>query len=596
MHTKSYWFILLMLPLFFAFTPSVAHAQEGNGAGDQSDALLREEADAVYYANLERRAVGAPPLRWNVQLTTAARWFSWDSVVNRPTTGYCGHQDTQGNWPGTRARNAGYPGASGAENAYCGYLTGEEAVHGWMDSPGHRANLLDPNSREVGLGYYRSPDDGRGYVTQDFGHDVTYAPVVIDNEALASASGAVELYIYDAETTDSFQGRSANIEMQVSNDICFTGASWEPFTTSKAWLLADGVPGWRTVYVKTRDRFQRSAVMQDSIYYGADVSSAALAELPLGAVLSEATLYDLDGGDLPLMQFSLGWLADERHSTFHHWWGAGAPIDDSQAWGGAAYRLTPGDGESFAWVWDTTFIKDTPFIAYFRLKVDDNTSDQEVARISVKGGGAEYGPRRLKGNDFTAPDSYQEFAVPFTFHSNPDDEFLIFQLWRSGEADVTFDTVTIFTAPQPVASPYTWRPPGGVYRGQGVWVRYTDGANVFSAFTDAAVISRSLTVAQPSLAFTVGDAQNTPAPVRLEVTAQCVANWHAQTDTGWIELQREDGAILVSVDPAGLTPGLYAGEIAVVADDVPNLPTVYVPVTLHVIENQTYVYLPTVER
>ena len=307
MNTQIRWLIILTLAPFLIFTALIftakpTHAQEGDGAGSQSSALLLEEADAVYHANLARRAAGAPPLRWNVQLTEAARWFSWDSVANRAES-FCGHQDTQGNWPDVRTRNAGYKGASGAENAYCGYLTGEEAVAGWLDSPGHRANLLDPGTREVGLGYYLSPTGDRGYVTQDFGHDPTYAPVVIDDEALATAEDAVGLYIYDAETGGGLQGRSAAVTMQVSNDACFTGANWEPYTTEKPWTLTSGADGWRTVYVKTRDAMQRTAIVQDSIYRGAAIPDDALTTLPLSTVRPDVTLYDLGGGGLPLMQF-----------------------------------------------------------------------------------------------------------------------------------------------------------------------------------------------------------------------------------------------------------------------------------------------------
>jgi hypothetical protein len=64
-----------------------------------------------------------------------------------------------------------------------------------MDSPGHRSNLLDPNSREIGLGYYLREEDGRGYVTQDFGHDPVYPPVIIENEAITTTSTVLNLYI-----------------------------------------------------------------------------------------------------------------------------------------------------------------------------------------------------------------------------------------------------------------------------------------------------------------------------------------------------------------------------------------------------------------
>jgi hypothetical protein len=142
-------------------------------------------------------------------------------------------------------------------------------------------------------------------------------------------------------------------------------------------------------------------------------------------------------------------------------------------------------------VYDTTFIKDTPLVAYFRLKVNDNTSSSEVARVSVRGGGTEYGPLSLRGTDFSAPNQYQEFALNFTFNTNPDDLFLIFQFWRSGSADVYVDAVSIFSAPQAITSPLAWSVPGNNYRGQGVWVRYTNGSQ-FS------VISEAVTVQEPS--------------------------------------------------------------------------------------------------
>src|SRR5512136_1846083 len=81
----------------------------------QTPELAYDEAQTVYLGNLARRANGIPPMRWNAQLTDAARWFSWDSVENRPEP-YCGHQDTQGNWPDYRARTFGYLGGAGAEN------------------------------------------------------------------------------------------------------------------------------------------------------------------------------------------------------------------------------------------------------------------------------------------------------------------------------------------------------------------------------------------------------------------------------------------------------------------------------------------------
>ena len=358
--------------LIVFLSASSVRAQDGFDPTVQTPALLYNEARAVYLGNLARHDNGVPPLRWNLQLTHAARWFSWDSTVNRPS-GFCGHQDTQGHWPDYRAAAYGYLGSAGAENAYCGYLSPEDAIQGWMNSSGHRANLLDPNSREIGLGYYRRESDGRGYVTQDFGNDSVYAPVVIENEAISTTSPNVDLYLYDRSTEGGFAGQGAATQMMVSNDACFSGASWEPYAADKAWTLAAG-DGWRGVYVKTRDVFSRTLMVSDTIYQGANVPLDELGPAQMSTTQSQVTVDNLVNTGLPQVQFSLGWLADDTFGTFNKWWGNGERVNDPAAWGGTSFRLYPGDGESFAWVYDTTFIKDTPLTAYFRLKVNDNTS------------------------------------------------------------------------------------------------------------------------------------------------------------------------------------------------------------------------------
>ena len=293
----------------------------------------------------------------------------------------------------------------------------------------------------------------------------------------------MNLYIYDRLPAGGFAGLGAATQMMVSNNVYFSGAAWEPYAVNKAWTLANG-EGWREVHVKTRDKFNRNLTVSDIIYRGINVPLNQLGAAQMATTRSQVTLYNLNGGALPQAQFSLGWLADDTFGTFNKFWGNGERINDAAAWGSTAYRLYPGDGESFAWVYDTTFIKDTPLVAYFRLKVNDNASSSEVARISVDGGGTEYGPLSLRGTDFTAPNQYQEFALNFTFNSNPNNAFLTFNFWRSGSADLYVDAVSIFSTPQAITSPLTWSVPGNNYRGQGVWVRYTNGSQ-FSGISEA---------------------------------------------------------------------------------------------------------------
>jgi len=584
--------ISLLFVVVLAFSPT--KAESGYDPTLQTKTLLYDEARTVYLGNLARRDNGVPPLRWNNQLTQAARWFSWDSTENRPA-GFCDHQDTQGNWPDYRARAFGYLGGAGAENAFCGYVTPEYAIQGWMNSSGHRANLLDPNSRELGLGYYQRLSDGRGYVTQDFGNDSVYAPVVIENEAISTTSPNVNLYIYDRSNGGGFAGLGPAAQMMLSNNACFSGATWESFTISKVWILADG-DGWRHVYVKTRDGFNRTLTTSDSIYLGANVPLDELGAAQMSTTQSQVTLYNVDGGTLPQVQFSPGWLADDTFGTFTKWWGNGESVSDPAAWGGTAYRLYPGDGESFAWVWDTTFIKDTPLVAYFRLKVNDNTSTSEVARISVKGGGTENGPLSLQGTDFSAPDQYQEFALNFTFNTNPDDVFLIFQFWRSGNADLYVDAVSIFSAPQLIASPMVWSVPGGNYRGQGVWARYTDGSH-FSAITEALTTQPALEVTPMALTFLAARNGNPPPAAFLNVSQACLTfNWQVSDDAAWLQTQVISNTVRVSVDQSGLNNGAYSGTLEISATGISGISPVSIPVQLLVVDDLFPHYLPVIRK
>jgi hypothetical protein len=150
------------------------------------------------------------------------------------------------------------------------------------------------------------------------------------------------------------------------------------------------------------------------------------------------------------------------------------------------------------WVWEyqPTALNNLALVAYIRLKVANNTSVNQVARVAIKSGDTEYGPLVLRGIDFAAANQYQEFALPFVYRAG--DPFLTFQFWRSGSTEVFVDGVTLFSAPRPITNPFTLDMFGGNYRGQGIWVRYTNGVtfsdfNTISADRDSCSINTCVT-------------------------------------------------------------------------------------------------------
>lgn len=109
--------------------------------------------------NLERRKAGLSPLRFNAQLAAAAQAHSEDMARHRRMS----HVGSNGSTAAQRIKGAGYRGRTLAENVANGHSSPEAVVSGWMRSPGHRKNILNPAYQEIGVGY------ANDYWTQNFG-------------------------------------------------------------------------------------------------------------------------------------------------------------------------------------------------------------------------------------------------------------------------------------------------------------------------------------------------------------------------------------------------------------------------------------------
>jgi uncharacterized protein YkwD len=130
--------------------------------------------------NEQRRQQGcAVALVLSPQLSAAASTHSRDMALHDLFS----HNGSDGSTMISRAIGAGYDYSLLAENLAAGQSTPEEVVAGWMNSPGHRANILNCALREIGVGYYEQLDDQsnvrldtgeisgpyRHYWTQDLG-------------------------------------------------------------------------------------------------------------------------------------------------------------------------------------------------------------------------------------------------------------------------------------------------------------------------------------------------------------------------------------------------------------------------------------------
>jgi len=153
------------------------------------------EQRVVELVNIERAKVGLSPLKRNSELDFAARdhtrdmvednYFNHDTYdrINGVETWVCGA------FTRIKLYYSGYTLAG--ENLGAGHSTPEDVVKGWMDSPGHRDNLLKPGYKEIGVGYYYGGSSFMHYWAQDFGAKGDVYPVVINNEAPITTTPSV---------------------------------------------------------------------------------------------------------------------------------------------------------------------------------------------------------------------------------------------------------------------------------------------------------------------------------------------------------------------------------------------------------------------
>lgn len=124
-------------------TRAVARALEALGNPNEiRGELLRRVNEA-------RRRANIAPLDLDPRLVEAAQGRA-DDMADRE---YYGHTTPEGEGFGQAVARAGYAYAATAENIARGQESVAEVVDGWLESPGHRANLLDPLFTDVGFGF-----------------------------------------------------------------------------------------------------------------------------------------------------------------------------------------------------------------------------------------------------------------------------------------------------------------------------------------------------------------------------------------------------------------------------------------------------------
>ncbi|MRG86835.1 SafA/ExsA family spore coat assembly protein [Salinibacillus xinjiangensis] len=121
------------------------------------------EQQVAKITNDYRAQNGLGPLTFDWQLARVARYKSKDMRDQ----GYFSHTSPTYGSPFTMMKNFNISYRKAAENIAAGQRTPQEVVRSWMNSPGHRKNILDPDMTHIGVGYAQGGSYGH-YWTQMF--------------------------------------------------------------------------------------------------------------------------------------------------------------------------------------------------------------------------------------------------------------------------------------------------------------------------------------------------------------------------------------------------------------------------------------------
>lgn len=151
-------------------TPSTGNGQSGqNGSSNQggSDSSSGAQTDIQSFeqqvadlVNQQRAANGLKPLTLSTELSAAARAKSQDMHDKN----YFAHESPTYGSPFDMLKTFGISYRTAGENIAMGYSTPEAVMNAWMNSSGHRANILNASYTQIGVGYVASGN----YWTQEF--------------------------------------------------------------------------------------------------------------------------------------------------------------------------------------------------------------------------------------------------------------------------------------------------------------------------------------------------------------------------------------------------------------------------------------------
>lgn len=159
--TRNHLAFVVAASYLLAVTFAVAAEKKPDPADEVK--LTDDEKEVIDLTNAERKAANLPPLAVNKRLMESARGHAANMAALDVLNHTLGGKDL-----GDRAKDAGYGFRWLGENIAWNQQTPKEVVGCWMNSPGHRSNILNDGGGEIGVAVAKN-SRGERYWVQVFG-------------------------------------------------------------------------------------------------------------------------------------------------------------------------------------------------------------------------------------------------------------------------------------------------------------------------------------------------------------------------------------------------------------------------------------------
>ncbi len=159
---------------------STIDTTDSTSLGNNNKSATLSTNNIIDATNQERIKVGLPPLKINQQLITSAGYKTADMIQKQ----YFEHTSPSGITVSDLAQKAGYSYIIMGENLALGdFIDGNDVVAAWMNSPGHRANILNTHYTEIGVSAAKANYQGREvwFAVQHFGTPRSVCPYIDQN-------------------------------------------------------------------------------------------------------------------------------------------------------------------------------------------------------------------------------------------------------------------------------------------------------------------------------------------------------------------------------------------------------------------------------